>query len=461
MNDEILGLLGIKAETAKEKALGKGFLTAIAQAAVLSGPQARPVGNLQGAGQVLLSGIGGYESAMDKTITDALKGIQIQQALKSANAPRLEKVKDASGAERFVLIPASVLQPPSATRGGVTPSGVTVPTTDGVRMLDVPGFTTTKPIDFDSPTQAFINLKFGKPFEQLTQDQKTEVLKFNNAPNDEKISSLKIETEKFKFESGRDVPVPRGRSEFLTAPPPVNIAPQVAPQVAPPSVAPTTTTPIPPGAKPTSAEVSDASKLRVPITLVSRTMTDKDVPLISDSRIPPKQQAVLIEARPQTQSSVEYVVNTNRAMQNLISEILASPGLKDAFGLGGETLSKIPGSPAADARAKLERLGGNLFIEAITALRNASKTGAGVGNATEKEGDKLERSRANLQQFQSADAARTELERLLKSLKETETNVLNAYERTYGKGSFSFSPLETPDAKGKRTPLQNIFPGVQ
>ena len=58
-------------------------------------------------------------------------------------------------------------------------------------------------------------------------------------------------------------------------------------------------------------------------------------------------------------------------------------------------------------------------------------------------------------------AARTELERLLKSLKETETNVLNAYERTYGKGSFSFSPLETPDAKGKRTPLQNIFPGVQ
>lgn len=462
MNDEILGLLGIKAETAKEKALGKGFLTAIAQAAALSGPQVRPVGNLQGAGQVLLSGIGGYESAMDKILTDALKGIQIQQALTSANAPRLEKVKDASGAERFVLIPASVLRPPSAPRGGVTPSGVPTPTTDGVRMLDVPGFTTIKPPEFDANTQAFIELKYGgQSFTQLNPEQKLEVIRFSNAPNDEKAATLKIETEKFKFESGKDVPVPRGRSEFLTAPPPVNIAPQVAPQVGPPAVAPTTTTPIPPSAKPTSAEVSDASKLRVPMTLVSRTMTDKDVPLISDPRIPPKQQAVLLEARPQTQSSVEYVVNTNRAMQNLISEILASPGLKDAFGLGGETLSKIPGSPAADARAKLERLGGNLFIEAITALRNASKTGAGVGNATEKEGDKLERSRANLQQFQSADAARTELERLLKSLKETETNVLNAYERTYGKGSFSFSPLETPDAKGKRPPLENFFPGVR
>jgi hypothetical protein len=439
MNEELFGLLGINPESAKEKAFTRGLLGAIAQAAALSGPQARPVGNLQGLGQIGLAGLGGYESAMDKTITDALRGVQLKQAISQANQPKYMTIKTPGGGEQLIQVPRV---------GTPTP-------------VQIPGLEMGSQIEFDAPTKAFIDLKFGKPFGQLTQDQKSEVLRFNNAPNDEKITSLKVEAGKFQFETGKEVPLPRGRSEFLTAPPPVNIAPQVAPQVAPPSVAPTTTTPIPPSAKPTSEEVSDASKLRVPITLVSRTMTDKDVPLISDPRIPPKQQAVIIEARPQTQSSVEYVVNTNRAMQNLISEILASPGLKDAFGLGGETLSKIPGSPAADARAKLERLGGNLFIEAITALRNASKTGAGVGNATEKEGDKLERSRANLQQFQSADAARTELERLLKSLKETETNVLNAYERTYGKGSFSFSPLETPDAKGKRTPLQNIFPGVQ
>ena len=394
----------------------------------------------QAIGQVGPVGLQAYQQSFDKTLADTLKGLQIKQAISEANQPKYMTIKTPGGGEALIQIPRGT--------GAPTP-------------VQIPGLSLTAPIDFDAPTKAFIDLKFGKPFEQLTQDQKSEVLRFNNAPNDEKISSLRVETERFKFESGKDVPVPRGRSEFLTAPPPVNIAPQVSPQVAPPAVAPTTTTPIPPSAKPTSAEVSDASKVRVPMTLVSRTMTDKDVPLISDPRIPPKQQAVLLEARPQTQSSVEYVVNTNRAMQNLISEILASPGLKDAFGFGGETLSKIPGSPAADARAKLERLGGNLFIEAITALRNASKTGAGVGNATEKEGDKLERSRANLQQFQSADAARTELERLLKSLKETETNVLNAYERTYGKGSFSFSPLETPDAKGKRPPLENFFPGVR
>ncbi len=81
-NEELFGLLGINPESAKEKAFTKGLLGAIAQAAALSGPQARPVGNLQGLGQIGLAGLGGYESAMDKTITDALKGLQIQEMRK-------------------------------------------------------------------------------------------------------------------------------------------------------------------------------------------------------------------------------------------------------------------------------------------------------------------------------------------------------------------------------------------
>jgi hypothetical protein len=82
MNEELFGLLGIKPESAKEKAFTRGLLGAIAQAAALSGPQARPVGNLQGLGQIGLAGLGAYESAMDKTITDALKGLQIQEMRK-------------------------------------------------------------------------------------------------------------------------------------------------------------------------------------------------------------------------------------------------------------------------------------------------------------------------------------------------------------------------------------------
>lgn len=81
MNEELFGLLGIKPETAREKAFTQGLLGAIAQAAALSGPQARPVGNLQGLGQIGLAGLGGYESAMDKTLTDAIKGLQVKDLI--------------------------------------------------------------------------------------------------------------------------------------------------------------------------------------------------------------------------------------------------------------------------------------------------------------------------------------------------------------------------------------------
>lgn len=81
MNEELFGLLGINPESAKEKAFTRGLLGAIAQAAALSGPQARPVGNLQGLGQIGLAGLGGYESAMDKTLTDAIKGLQVKDLI--------------------------------------------------------------------------------------------------------------------------------------------------------------------------------------------------------------------------------------------------------------------------------------------------------------------------------------------------------------------------------------------
>lgn len=81
MNEELFGLLGINPESAKEKAFTRGLLGAIAQAAALSGPQARPVGNLQGFGQIGLTGLGAYESAMDKTLMDALKGLQVKDLI--------------------------------------------------------------------------------------------------------------------------------------------------------------------------------------------------------------------------------------------------------------------------------------------------------------------------------------------------------------------------------------------
>jgi hypothetical protein len=434
MEDDILSLLdptGALRQRASGQATSQGLTSlglGLLRASRGQPGQGRP-SIAQAIGEVGPVALQAYQQSFDKTLADTLKGMQIKQAIAQQNAPKYMTIKTPSGGEQLIQIPRT---------GTPTP-------------VAIPGLSTAKPIDFDAPTQAFIDLKFGgRTFSELMPNEKAEVLQFQNAPNDEKKASLTVEAKKFKFESGQEVAIPRGRSEMIAPTTITPIAP-TAPAVTPKPVSAAEPT------EPPRVPVASSQLVQVPMTLVSKTMGDKEVPLVESAGVAPKQKQELILARPQTQSSVEYVVNTNRAMRSLISDILASSGLNDAFGLGGETLSKIPGSPAADVRGKLERLGGNLFIEAITALRNASKTGAGVGNATEKEGDKLERSKANLQQFQTAKAARTELERLLKSLEETETNVLNAYERTYGRGSFQFSPVQTQESKAKRPPLSNIF----
>jgi hypothetical protein len=81
MNEELLKALGLNVEGAKEKAFTQGLLGSIFQAAALSGPQARPVGNLQGLGQIGLAGMGAYESSFDKQLKEALTGLQMQDML--------------------------------------------------------------------------------------------------------------------------------------------------------------------------------------------------------------------------------------------------------------------------------------------------------------------------------------------------------------------------------------------
>jgi hypothetical protein len=81
MNEELLKALGLNVEGAKEKAFTQGLLGAIFQASALSGPQARPVGNLQGLGLSGLAGIGAYESSFDKQLKEALTGLQMQDML--------------------------------------------------------------------------------------------------------------------------------------------------------------------------------------------------------------------------------------------------------------------------------------------------------------------------------------------------------------------------------------------
>jgi hypothetical protein len=80
MNEELLQALGINVEQAREKALNRGLLTSIFQAAALSGPQASRMSGLQGLGQVGMAGLGAYESSFDKTLQEVLMAQQLRDA---------------------------------------------------------------------------------------------------------------------------------------------------------------------------------------------------------------------------------------------------------------------------------------------------------------------------------------------------------------------------------------------
>lgn len=294
-------------------------------------------------------------------------------------------------------------------------------------------------INLDAPTSAFMSSAFGTTdFSKLNPQQQTAVQMFKNAPNAKDAEDLRVKAQALADETGIPAPPIFTREQLLTLGPDIlKIQGQVG-----------GTTGGTMGGQGQTAPKIDPNVAVTPLN-------PNEVPLVQSAALPAKAKRELELARPQTMGAVEYVVNTNRQMRDTINELLTSKGLDDAFGFGGKVRSAVPGSAAADALAKLEQLGGNLFVEAITAMRAASKTGAAVGSATEREGDKLQASRAALQQFQSAEAARKELGRLKKQLEDAENGVVNAYNRTYGQSSFKFSAPTPPTTN--RPPLGQIF----
>ncbi len=82
-------------------------------------------------------------------------------------------------------------------------------------------------------------------------------------------------------------------------------------------------------------------------------------------------------------------------------------------------------------------------------MRNASQTGAAVGNVTEKEGSRFENFRGSLQQKRKFKDIVAELERLDKEMEVAEKRISNAYNRTYRPADFIVDPLYT---RGSYTP---------
>jgi hypothetical protein len=140
-----------------------------------------------------------------------------------------------------------------------------------------------------------------------------------------------------------------------------------------------------------------------------------------------KREALL----PQATQSLKTVNNTMSIIGQTVDKLLANPrGINGITGLiGGVTPALTDESRAA--KADLEQLKNLAFVQGLTELRAASKTGAGVGNVSNREGDRFENLKASLDRSQSKPDLEAALRRLKAQAEFTMQTMQEAFDETY------------------------------
>ena len=147
--------------------------------------------------------------------------------------------------------------------------------------------------------------------------------------------------------------------------------------------------------------------------------------------LPPKEIQKREAALPQAKQAVKTVSNTMSVIGQTVDSLLANPdGINGITGLVYGVTPAVTAS-ARKAKAELEQLKNLAFIQGITELRAASKTGAAVGNVTNREGDRFENLKASLDRSQSKDDLIAALKKLKTQADLTTQFMTEAFDDTY------------------------------
>lgn len=166
-----------------------------------------------------------------------------------------------------------------------------------------------------------------------------------------------------------------------------------------------------------------------------------------------KRVAKLRSTAPSAYKSVNYALTSFDRFIAQARQLRNHAGLRSATGFGGEELSGIAGTPAADAAALANTLKSQSFITALGAMREASKTGGAVGNVSDAEGGRFENAYVSLEQAQSYGQYVSELDRLIAIAEESKTLLGEAYTNEY-QGIDNAPALEIRSAQDEEAILQ-------
>lgn len=154
-------------------------------------------------------------------------------------------------------------------------------------------------------------------------------------------------------------------------------------------------------------------------------------PAAAGPNLTPKEIQKREASLPQARQAVSTVSNTMSVIGETVDRLLANrDGLN---GITGLISGRTPGitDAARQAEADIDQLKNLAFIQGITELRNASKTGAGVGNVSNKEGERFENLKASLDRKQSLNDMIAALTRLKNQSEFTRQSLKDAFDETY------------------------------
>jgi hypothetical protein len=120
------------------------------------------------------------------------------------------------------------------------------------------------------------------------------------------------------------------------------------------------------------------------------------------------EQTAAAAAKVQGASAEAYKTNN---ILNTIDTAIGQVGGSTA-GLGGAVMSQIPGSEAVDLQENLLTIKANIGFNELSQMRKDSPTGGALGQVSDMENKALQAARASLEQRQSPDQLRTNLNKI-------------------------------------------------
>jgi len=150
-----------------------------------------------------------------------------------------------------------------------------------------------------------------------------------------------------------------------------------------------------------------------------------------------------IAEKPQATLATGTTIDNLKLMQQSVGEIRKHAGLPRVTGPVFGRTPNLTGS-ATGAQSLINKLRSQTFINALQSMRNASKTGGAVGQVSDAEGKRLENSMAALEQAQTTEDYKKQLNILEEQLQKSVQRIEQAYKDTYGE-DFTPQAVQTPE----------------